>query len=130
MNLIPTANQFPDTDPAIIFELFRGSYGSELLTAAVAHFPVFRILSETPRSFIEFREALHLDERPANVLVTALKAFGLVQESDGQLHPTALAAEHLSPEGYFNVSDYIGLRGSSRRVGDGFPAENQSARQR
>ena len=32
----------PQTDPTPIFELFRGSYATELLTAAVAHFGVFR----------------------------------------------------------------------------------------
>lgn len=116
MTSTSSANQFPETDPAIIFELFRGSYGSELLTAAVAHFPVFRVLSESPRSFAEFREALEIAERPANVLVTALKAFGLIYETQGRLHLTDLAAEHLSPEGYFNVSDYIGLRAEAPGV--------------
>lgn len=110
------ANPFPETDPAVIFELFRGSYGSELLTAAVAHFPVFRVLSEKPLGFSEFRSALEIAERPANVLVTALKAFGLIYESEGQLHLTDVASEHLSPNGYFNVSDYIGLRAETPGV--------------
>lgn len=110
------ATQPPVTDPSAIFELFRGSYGSELLTAAVAHFPIFRILSEEPRSFTELREALELAERPAHVLITALKAFGLLQESEGQIALTELATEHLTPDGYFNVSDYIGLAAESPGV--------------
>lgn len=110
------ATQPPVTDPSAIFELFRGSYGSELLTAAVAHFPVFRILSEKPHSFSELREALELAERPANVLITALKAFGLLQETAGRIGLTELAVEHLTPDGYFNVSDYIGLAAESPGV--------------
>ena len=31
----------PRLDPTPLFETFRGSYGTELLTAAVAHFRVF-----------------------------------------------------------------------------------------
>ena len=112
----PDAAQFPETDPSPIFDLFRGSYGSELLTAAVAHFPVFRLLADRPYSFTEFREALQLAERPAVVLTTALKACGLVQESEGKLSLTKLAAEHLSPDGYFNVRDYIGLAAESPGV--------------
>lgn len=111
-----TANPFPQTDPSPIFELFRGSYGSELLTAAVAHFPVFRILSENPCSFAELRVALGLMDRPANVLVTALKAFGLISETDGRLVLTELAAEHFLPGSGFNISDYIGLRAESPGV--------------
>jgi SAM-dependent methyltransferase len=110
------ANRFPETDPSIVFELFRGSYGSELLTAAVAHFPVFRMLSEKPRTFAELQGELTLADRPANVLVTALRAFGLIRDSGGQLHLTDVAQEHLSPGGYFNVSDYIGLRAESPGV--------------
>ncbi|MCA9071291.1 MAG: hypothetical protein KDA84_20325, partial [Planctomycetaceae bacterium] len=110
------ATQPPETDPSPIFELFRGSYGSELMTAAVAHFPVFRILSKQPCSFIELRDALELADRPANVLVTALKAFGLLRESEGQIALTELAAEHLTPDGYFNVSGYLGLAAESPGV--------------
>ena len=112
----PDPAEFPETDPSPIFELFRGSYGSELLAAAVAHFPVFRLLSSRPYFFAEFRAALELEERPAIVLTTALKAFGLLQEVEGQLSLTNLAAEHLAPDGYFNVSDYIGLAAESPGV--------------
>ncbi len=112
----PDAAQFPETDPSPIFELFRGSYGSELLTAAVAHFPVFRLLSDRPHSFAELREALKLEERPAIVLTTALKAVGLVQDVEGTLSLTQIAAEHLSPAGYYNVRDYIGLAAESPGV--------------
>ncbi len=115
---LPDATEFPETDPSPIFEFFRGSYGSELLTAAIAHFPVFRLLADRPYAFAEFRAALELAERPAVVLTTALKAFRLVQETDGKLSLTKLASEHLSPEGYFNVRDYIGLAAESPGVLD------------
>lgn len=106
----------PATDPSPIFEHFRGSYGTELLTAAVAHFPVFRILSERPCSFEDFRKSLDLEDRPAVVLTTALKAFGLIRETNGLLELTELATEHLSPDGYFSVRDYIGLAAESPGV--------------
>ena len=112
----PSVTQPPKTDPSPIFEFFRGSFGSELLTAAVAHFPVFGTLAERPQPFAEFREALGLSERPAIVLTTALKAFGLIEEREGRLQLTELANEHLAPGGYFNISDYIGLAAESPGV--------------
>jgi hypothetical protein len=100
----------PRVDPTPIFEIFRGSYGTELLTAAVAHFNVFGRLAQGPLSFDELRSALGLAERPANVLVTALRAFGLLDaDHDQRLSLTDLACEHLVSGAPFDVSDYLGL---------------------
>jgi ubiquinone/menaquinone biosynthesis C-methylase UbiE len=106
----------PATDPTSLFEYFRGSYATELLTAAVAHFGVFGRLAEAPQSFADLRDALGLAERPAVVLVTALRAMGLIDEAGGRLTLTPLAAEHLVPGGRFDVGDYIGLAANSPGV--------------
>ena len=59
----------PWLDPTAIFELFRGNYATELLTAAVAHFRVFERLRERAR-WRSRRSGgqLGLSERPAVVL--------------------------------------------------------------
>jgi predicted O-methyltransferase YrrM len=106
----------PVTDPTPLFEHFRGSYATELLTAAVAHFGVFGRLAATSQSLADLRDALGLAERPAVVLVTALRAMGLVADVAGQLTLTPLAAEHLVPGGLFDVGDYIGLAAQSPGV--------------
>ena len=66
-----SALQLPDTDPTPIFEFFRGSYGSEILTAAIAHFDIFGRLDRMPLSFEALSKALNLEPRPATVLVRA-----------------------------------------------------------
>src|SRR5437868_5701881 len=92
----------PAHDPTPIFELFRGSYATELLTAAVAHFNVFGRLAQQPMPLAELGSALGLAERPTVVLVTALRAFGLLAtDSQQRLQVTALAREHLLPGGPF-----------------------------
>lgn len=107
----------PDRDPTPIFEHFRGNYGTELLTAAIVAFDVFGRLAERPQTFAELRQGLGLDERPATVLLTALRAMGLLT-LDGQAHlcPTALAAEHLVRGGEFDISGYVGLAADSPGV--------------
>ena len=76
----------PPSDAAPIIEIFRGNYATELLTAAVAHFNVFGVLKEQPLSFDALRGQLKLERRPANVLITALRAMGLLcAEADGRL---------------------------------------------
>jgi hypothetical protein len=103
-------------DPTPIFEYFRGHYGSELLTAAVAHFRVFEHLAKGSRSFDALRGDLGLAERPAIVLLTALRAMGLLAlDPSGRLELTALSREFLvGPP--FDISGYIGLNADSPGV--------------
>lgn len=112
-----SAVNLPLTDPSPIFEYFRGSYGTELLTAAVAHFNVFGLLAEGPKTFEELRGALELEDRPAVVLVTAMRAMRLVdKDANGRLSLSSMATEHLAPGAPLEVSDYIGLAATSPGV--------------
>ena len=107
----------PTVDPTPIFEAFRGSYATELLTAAVAHFNLFGRLAQQPMTRAELGQVLGIAERPCVVLTTALRAFGLLAtDGAGRLCLTALAREHLLPGGPFDVGDYVGLAANSPGV--------------
>jgi predicted O-methyltransferase YrrM len=107
----------PPLDPTPIFDVFRGNYGTELLTAAVAHFRVFDRLAGGLVPAERLRKDLGLAERPFMVLGTALRAFGLLTESPpGTLELSELARAHLLPDGPFAVSDYVGLAADSPGV--------------
>ncbi len=115
MTMLPLSP--PQLDPTPIFEAFRGNHGTELLTAAVAHFGLFRILAEGPIPFQSLGERLDLSERPLVVLLTCLRAQGLVSfNSEGGYQATDLAREHLTPGANFDVSGYIGLAAESPGV--------------
>ena len=107
----------PTLDPTPIFELFRGAHATELLTAAVAHFNVFGQLARQPLSQVALQAQLELESRPATVLLTALKAFGLIVEDEaGLLNLTDLARQHLVPGAEFDVGNYVGLAAQSPGV--------------
>ncbi len=108
----------PRTDPTPIFEHFRGNHATELLTAAVAHFSLFGTLQrEGPLTLGELRGAIGLEERPAIVLTTALRAMGLLgDDGTGRIGLTDLAREHLVPGGAFDVGAYVGLMAESPGV--------------
>jgi ubiquinone/menaquinone biosynthesis C-methylase UbiE len=106
----------PTTDPTPIFEHFRGSYGTELLTAAVAHLGVFSALF-TPKTLEKLGADIGLAERPITVLTTALRAMGLMRlRDDGRLEPTAISFEHLMPGCDFEVAGYLGLAANAPGV--------------
>lgn len=107
----------PVSDPTSIFELFRGSYGTELLTAAVAHFDLFGRLARQSRTLGELRADLDLAERPAVVLTTALRAMKLLQmDAAGRFGLTSIAAEHLVHDEEFDVGSYLSLAATSPGV--------------
>ena len=108
----------PAVDPTPIFELFRGSYATELLTAAVCHFGLFgRLAHACRRTRQELAGDLGLADRPTIVLTTALSALGLLKaDASGRLDLTELAREHLLPGGPFDVGDYVGLAAQSPGV--------------
>lgn len=111
------ATQPPHSDPTPVFEYFRASFASNLLIAAVVHFRVFEHLAARPLTLTELRAVLHLEERPAIVLTTALRAMGLLAADDaGRLALTALAAEQLTPDAYFSIAGYISLAAESPNV--------------
>jgi SAM-dependent methyltransferase len=97
----------PSLDPAPIFEIFRGNYAMELLTAAVAHFEVFEKLAGGPLQPQSLQQAVGLAPRPFAVLLTGLKALGLVEKRAGRVQTTPIAREHLAPGQPLDVSDYI-----------------------
>jgi len=107
----------PVSDPTSIFELFRGSYGTELLTAAVAHFDLFGRLAKQPRTLAELQADLSLAERPAIVLTTALRAMLLLEkDATGRFCLTPIAAEHLVRGEEFDVGSYLSLAATSPGV--------------
>jgi predicted O-methyltransferase YrrM len=115
---MPTsALDLPGTDPTPIFEHFRGSYGTELLTAALTHFGVFAHLAAGPMPAQQLAAEIGVAERPSVVLFTALKAMQLLEtDGAGRLALSAISREHLTPGGRFYVGDYVGLAADSPGV--------------
>ena len=107
----------PFLDPTPLFEYFRGSYGSELLTAAVGHFGLFELLGNRPMSLVEIQQELNLQRRPAIVLLTAMRAMQLLDVDGAGRHSLSeLAKHHLVSTADHFVGDYIGLAAESPGV--------------
>lgn len=112
-------NNPPTTDPAPIFEAFRGVYATALLSAAAGEFNLFQRLANGPRDEKDLLAEIVLSPRAGNVLLVALRAMGLLSNTpDGKIALTALSREHLLPGGPFDISDYIGMAQETQAVRD------------
>src|ERR1700676_4076401 len=107
----------PQTDPKPIFDLSRNTYGTELLTAAVAHFDLFGRLAQAPLALSDLAALFGFSQRGAIVLTTALRAMRLLTTDDaGRFRLTPLAAEHLVPDGDYYVGEYLAMEADSPGV--------------
>lgn len=103
-------------DPGDIFDLYRSNYATEILTAAVAHFGVFKTLAGGPLSQEELCAAIGLAPRPGIVLTTALAAMKLIERRDGVWHATPLAADHLVAGKEHDIGGYVALMATAPGV--------------
>ena len=106
----------PETDPAPIFELYRGAYATALLAVAVNEFRLFQRLASSPKTEPEIAAELGLSARATNVLLVGLRAMKLLtSDSSGRVILTDLAHEHLAG-GEFDISDYVSQAAQSPAV--------------
>lgn len=113
----PPALRAPQFDPTPIFELFRGSYGTELLVAAVTHFRLFDLLAGGPLEPAALQQTLGLADRPLVVLITALRAMQLLTlDVRGNFDLTPTAREHLVSGSQHYIGDYLSLAAESPGV--------------
>lgn len=105
----------PNLDPTPIFELFRGNHATELLVAGAVHFKIFDVLA-TPKSFDDLKAELSLEDRPLNVLITALRAMGFIDYENDLFKNSPMAEEHLTSMRLFDVSGYLSFAAESEGV--------------
>lgn len=85
----------PATDPLQIYRWRDSLYSTDLLAAAMVWLDLFTLLDQTPMSLDGLCQRLEIHRRPADVMMTLMKAMGLVEEREAVFHLTATAREHL-----------------------------------
>lgn len=99
----------PDQDPTQILDDLRASALSQLLVAGTTAFDVATSLADGPKDYQELCDDLRLAARPSVVLLTGLRALGLIDVSGQDVTLTEYGHEKLSTNGAFNLRGYIGL---------------------
>ena len=110
-------NLRPQHDTTAFLDEFRTAQLSHLLTAAVVQFDVGTALSDGPLAYDELCRRLELADRPATVLLTALRSIVLIDvDAQGRIGLTEYGREKLDPNSPFHLRGYIGLGGFSADV--------------
>ena len=85
----------PKTDPTEIFRLRDGLYVVDLAAAALTGLDLFTWLSKKPADKPTICQALGIQERPTDVMLTLFVALGWLRKESEVLHLTEMAREFL-----------------------------------
>ncbi|MEW2294692.1 methyltransferase [Streptomyces sp. NPDC006743] len=89
--------------PTLLTDLATGLWKTQTLTAAIET-GVFEALAAGEADAPETARRLGIGKRPAEILLTACTALGLLEQRDGRYRNTAVAAHYLVP----GLPDYFG----------------------
>lgn len=85
----------PTTDPTAVYRYRDGIYAGDLLIAAVAGLDLFTHLAAAPADKASICRQFGIEDRPTDVMLTLLRAMGLLELDGDAFQPTAVAREHL-----------------------------------
>jgi SAM-dependent methyltransferase len=97
----------PATDPARVFLLRESSFAHTLFITAVAYFDIFNRLNDSPTDIEGVCHGLGIRRRPADVLLTLLKAYRLLREKRRLFYLTDVARDYLVKSSPFDLTSYV-----------------------
>lgn len=98
------------TDPTPLIQMRDSIYAIDLLITAVGHLNFFNWLSAHPNDLEGICSELGLDPRPADVMITLFKSYGLLKEESGKFLNTTLAEEQFTDKYEGNLIPYYSIQ--------------------
>jgi predicted O-methyltransferase YrrM len=97
----------PATSPSRIFSLRESAFAADLFITAVSYFDFFNWLDESPADINTICNSLRLKKRPADVMLTLFKAYGLIKEKKRKYYLSSIARDYLIKKSGFDLTSYV-----------------------
>jgi predicted O-methyltransferase YrrM len=97
----------PPASPSKIFSLRETAFAHDLFITAVSHFDFFNRLNESPLDMAGICRVFGIKERPADVMLTLFKAYGLIKTKNKKYHLTDTARSYLTKGSGFDLTSYV-----------------------
>jgi predicted O-methyltransferase YrrM len=97
----------PQSSPERIFGLRESAFAGALFITAVSYFDFFNWLEDNPADIDTICYSLGIKKRPADVMLTLFKAYGLVQETGAQYALTDVSKDYLNKSSDYDLSSYV-----------------------
>jgi 2-polyprenyl-3-methyl-5-hydroxy-6-metoxy-1,4-benzoquinol methylase len=100
-------SDIPPVSPQMIFTLRESSFAADLFITAVGYFDFFNWLADSPACIDDICRSLKIKERPADVMLTLLKAYGFIKEQKKKFYLTDISRNYLVDRSAFDLSSYV-----------------------
>jgi hypothetical protein len=97
----------PRESPSRIFALRESSFACDLFITVVSHFDFFNRLDKSPCDIDTICESLKIKQRPADVMLTLFKAYGLIKERNKRYYLTDISRHYLVQSSDFDLTSYV-----------------------
>jgi SAM-dependent methyltransferase len=97
----------PKASPQRILALRESAFAADLFIAAVSHFDFFNRLDKSPADAATICASLGIQKRPADVMLTLFKAYGLIREKGGKYYLSDISRHYLLDKSGFDLSSYV-----------------------
>lgn len=104
---MPYPMDIPQSSPERIFALRESAFACDLFITAVSYFDFFNWLADNPADIDTVCRSLGIKKRPADVMLTLFKAYGLVQETGAQYTLTDISKDYLNNRSDYDLSSYV-----------------------
>ncbi len=99
--------RIPASSPARIIGLRDSSFAADLFFCAVSHFDFFNWLDKAPADIETICRDLGVQLRPADVMLTLFKAYGLIRGKDRKYYLSDSARDYLTVKSGFDLTSYV-----------------------
>jgi hypothetical protein len=97
----------PQNDPSDLLRIRDSIYAPDLLITSVGHLDLFSWLDNNPSDFNSIIDKFNIKPRPADVMLTYLKAIKLLRKENDLYYITDIAKEYLSNGSERNIIPFI-----------------------
>jgi SAM-dependent methyltransferase len=107
--IIVTADfsSIPNASPNKILQLRESAFATDLFITAVSYFDFFNHLDKYPGNINDICIRLGIQSRPADVMLTLFKAYGLIKEKRGIYILSGAAHDYLVERSAYDLSSYV-----------------------
>lgn len=99
--------EIPKVSPKRIISLRESAFAYDVFIMAVSYLDFFNKLNENPSDISGICRQFDIQERPADVMLTLFKAYGLIKEKSKKYYLTDTAKTYLLKESDFDLTSYI-----------------------
>jgi 3-hydroxy-5-methyl-1-naphthoate 3-O-methyltransferase len=99
--------EIPSASPSTIINLRESAYAADLFITVISRLDFFNRIAKEPADIDGICGIFDIKKRPADVMLTLFKAYGLLKEKTKKFYLTDISKTYLLKESAFDLTSYV-----------------------